>query len=146
MAVDIRVPELGESIVGAVIAAWFKSEGDEVKQGEALLELETDKVNVEVSAEHGGKLQKILKQTGDVVTVGEVLGMVGESDAVSTSKPQETGVMETVTEERQSSNGQQQQASHGVDGQRSASPLARRIADNTTLIYLTSRVTVRMVV
>ena len=79
MAVEIRVPALGESIVDAVIATWLKSEGDEVKQGEALVELETDKVNVEVSAEQSGVLQNILKQTGDVVTVGEVLGMVGES-------------------------------------------------------------------
>ena len=83
MAVEIRVPSLGESIVDAVIATWLKSEGDEVKQGEALVELETDKVNVEVSAEQSGVLQKILKQAGDVVTVGEVLGMVGKSDEVT---------------------------------------------------------------
>ncbi len=96
MAVEIRVPALGESIVDAVIAAWLKSEGDEVKQGEALVELETDKVNVEVSAEQSGVLQKILKQTGDVVTVGEVLGIVVESDEVSTGIPQETALLEKV--------------------------------------------------
>src|SRR5436305_14500095 len=94
MVVEIRVRTLGESIVDAVIAAWLKSEGDEVKQGEALVELETDKVNVEVGAEHSGVLQKILKHTGDVVKVGEVLGMVGESDEVSTDIPQETAVLE----------------------------------------------------
>ena len=140
MAFDIRVPALGESIVDAVIAAWLKSEGDQIKQGEVLVELETDKVNVEVSAEQSGVLQKILKQTGDVVTVGEVLGMVGESDAVSTSKPQETAMMEKVSDERQSSNGQQQPTSHGVDGQKSVSPLARRIADeyNIDLSQVTS--------
>ena len=57
--VEIRVPELGESIVDAVIASWMKKEGDEVKEGEALVELETDKVNVEVSAEQNGILQQI---------------------------------------------------------------------------------------
>jgi len=139
MAVEIRVPALGESIVDAVIAAWLKSEGDEVKQGEALVELETDKVNVEVSAEQSGVLQKILKQTGDVVTVGEVLGIVGESDEVATGIPQETALLDKASDV-QSSNGQQQPASQTVDGQKSASPLARRIADdyNIDLSQVTS--------
>ena len=129
MAVEIRVPALGESIVDAVIAAWFKGEGDEVKQGEALVELETDKVNVEVSIEQSGVLQKILKQAGDVVTVGEVLGMVGERDEIDTGIPQETAVLGKKSDQ-QSSNGQQQPASQTIDGQKSVSPLARRIADD----------------
>src|SRR2546428_13690684 len=79
MAVEIHVPALGESIVDAVIATWLKKEGDQVKQGESLVELETDKVNVEVSAEQNGVLQKILKHEGDVVAVGDVLGMIGDS-------------------------------------------------------------------
>ncbi|HET7639448.1 MAG TPA: biotin/lipoyl-containing protein, partial [Ktedonobacteraceae bacterium] len=79
MAVEIHVPALGESIVDAVIATWLKKEGEQVKQGESLVELETDKVNVEVSAEQNGVLQKILKQEGDIVAVGDVLGMIGDS-------------------------------------------------------------------
>ena len=51
MSVEIRVPALGESIVDAVIATWLKHEGDAINVGDALVELETDKVNVEVSAE-----------------------------------------------------------------------------------------------
>ena len=129
MTVEIRVPALGESIVDAVIATWLKNEGDEVKQGEALVELETDKVNVEVSAEQSGILQKILKQVGDVVSVGDVLGMVGESDRITLSIPQESPVLENVPD-RQSSNGQQQGASQKVDGQKTVSPLAQRIADD----------------
>jgi 2-oxoglutarate dehydrogenase E2 component (dihydrolipoamide succinyltransferase) len=84
-------------------------------------------------------LQKILKQTGDVVTVGEVLGMVGESDEVARGIPQKTDVLEKVPD-RQSSNGQQQPASQTVDGQKSVSPLARRIADdhNIDLSQVTS--------
>src|SRR5215472_2630249 len=127
MAVEILVPELGESIVDAVIAAWLKSEGDAVKQGEALVELETDKVNVEVSAEQSGVLQKILKKAGDVVTVGEVLGMFDESGEVDTGVPKETARLGQVSG-RQSSNGQQQLVSQIVNGQKSVSPLARRIA------------------
>src|SRR5438093_10490041 len=85
MEVEIRVPALGESIVDAAIARWLKSEGDAVKQGEALVELETDKVNVEVSAEQSGVLQKIVKHEGDSVVVGEVLGVIAEGADVSTS-------------------------------------------------------------
>ena len=132
MTVEIRVPALGESIVDAVIATWLKNEGDEVKQGEALVELETDKVNVEVSAEQSGILQKILKQVGDVVSVGDVLGMVGESDRITLSIPQESPVLENVPD-RQSSNGQQQGASQKVDGQKTVSPLAQRIADDSNI-------------
>src|SRR6266571_4079431 len=78
MSVEIRVPTLGESIVDATIASWLKQEGDSVAQGETVLELETDKVNVEVTAESSGTLQKILKQAGDVVTADEVVGLIGE--------------------------------------------------------------------
>jgi 2-oxoglutarate dehydrogenase E2 component (dihydrolipoamide succinyltransferase) len=117
MAVEIHVPALGESIVDAVIATWLKKEGDQVKQGESLVELETDKVNVEVSAEQNGVLQKILKQEGDVVAVGDVLGMIGDSveEPAGVVRP-ETPVV-------------QHPALPVADGQRPVSPLARRIAD-----------------
>ena len=129
MTVEIHVPMLGESIVDAVIATWLKNEGDEVKPGDVLVELETDKVNVEVSAEQGGILQKILKQAGDVVGVGDVLGTIGESDRITSSIPQESTILENVSDQ-QSSNGQQQGTTQKVDGQKAVSPLARRIADN----------------
>lgn len=116
MSAEISVPALGESIVDAVIATWLKKEGDEVKQGEALVELETDKVNVEVSAEQSGVLQKILKKEGDVVAVGDVLGMIGDRVEVpGGARPEAPAV--------------QQPALPAADGQRSVSPLARRIAD-----------------
>jgi 2-oxoglutarate dehydrogenase E2 component (dihydrolipoamide succinyltransferase) len=79
MAIEIRVPALGESVVDAVVARWLKHEGDAVAQGETLVELETEKVNLEVAAEDNGVLQTILKQAGAVVAVGDVLGTIGES-------------------------------------------------------------------
>src|SRR5947209_20397140 len=99
MEVEIRVPALGESIVDAVIARWLKSEGDAVNQGEVLVEIETDKVNVEVSAERSGVMQKILKQAGEEVTVGDVLGMIGESAEVATDVRQETAVRGELPEQ-----------------------------------------------
>src|SRR5579883_1563177 len=61
MSAEIRVPSLGESIVDATIASWLKHEGDVVKSGDALVELETDKINVEINAEHDGVLQQVTK-------------------------------------------------------------------------------------
>jgi 2-oxoglutarate dehydrogenase E2 component (dihydrolipoamide succinyltransferase) len=136
MSVDIRVPSLGESIVEATIGRWLKHEGDMVNQGEALVELETDKVNMEVSADQSGVLQKIVKQEGDTVAVGEVLGVMGESSqapAATTGNgqkiPPEQLQSEQVTSERQKApTGQLPPATQASDGQRPPSPLARRVA------------------
>lgn len=68
---EIKVPELAESISEGTIAQWLKQPGDYVEQGEFLLELETDKVNVELTAEQSGVLQEVLKDSGDTVQVGE---------------------------------------------------------------------------
>ena len=83
MAIEVRVPALGESIVEAVIGQWLKKEGDRVAAGEALVELETEKVNVEVAAEQDGVLQQILKREGETVQVGEVIAVLGEAGAVT---------------------------------------------------------------
>ena len=76
MPVEIRVPPLGESLVDAVVGQWLKSEGDPVTRGETILELETDKVNLDVTADEDGVLASIAHSEGDVVTVGEVLGTI----------------------------------------------------------------------
>ena len=89
MSIEVRIPALGESVVSAVIAKWLKHEGDSVKQGDALVELETDKVNVEVSAEASGVLQKIVKQEGDEVAVDDVIAMIGEA----AQQPQQVEVL-----------------------------------------------------
>ncbi|HEY8445833.1 MAG TPA: 2-oxoglutarate dehydrogenase complex dihydrolipoyllysine-residue succinyltransferase [Thermomicrobiales bacterium] len=85
MPVEIRVPPLGESLVDAVVGQWLKSEGDPVSRGETLLELETDKVNLDVTATEDGILSKIEKREGDVVTVGELLGVIAEAGAAATN-------------------------------------------------------------
>ncbi|HKF36521.1 MAG TPA: 2-oxoglutarate dehydrogenase complex dihydrolipoyllysine-residue succinyltransferase [Ktedonobacteraceae bacterium] len=126
MALEIRVPELGESIVDAVIANWLKHEGDTVKKGDALVELETDKVNVEVSAEQSGVLQKIIKREGDEVSVGDVLGTIGESAEVPAGTRAESPAEQVKTNGQSPSTGQP--APLTTDGQRLVSPLARRIA------------------
>lgn len=81
MAIEIAVPELGESVLDATVSCWFKKEGDSVDVGEALVELETDKVNVEVCAKEAGILEKIEAAEGEDVKVGDVLGWIGEKVA-----------------------------------------------------------------
>jgi len=83
MAIEVRVPQMGESIVEAVIGAWRKREGDPVNPGDVLVELETEKVNVEVTADRTGVLQRILKREGETVTVGEVIAMIEETAQVA---------------------------------------------------------------
>jgi 2-oxoglutarate dehydrogenase E2 component (dihydrolipoamide succinyltransferase) len=84
---EIRVPALGESIVEATVGRWLKRQGDQVTAGEALVELETDKVNLEVMAESDGVLGAIAKQEGENVGIGDVLGTIEASDASATSRP-----------------------------------------------------------
>ena len=72
MPAEIRVPPLGESLVDAVVGQWLKNEGDAVNRGETLVELETDKVNLDVAATEDGVLSRIERREGDVVKVGEL--------------------------------------------------------------------------
>lgn len=78
MSANIVVPEMGESIVDARVAKWLKREGDAVSAGEALVELETDKIDVEVSAPQEGVLQQITRGPGEDVKIGEVIGVIAE--------------------------------------------------------------------
>ncbi|MBO6539912.1 MAG: 2-oxoglutarate dehydrogenase complex dihydrolipoyllysine-residue succinyltransferase [Rhizobiaceae bacterium] len=80
MATEIRVPTLGESVTEATIGQWFKKEGDAVAADETLVELETDKVTLEVPAPAAGTLSEIAAKEGDTVEVGALLGMIGEGD------------------------------------------------------------------
>src|SRR5215212_9983409 len=78
MAIKIIVPELGESVLEATVSRWLKKEGDFVNVGDVLVELETDKVNLEVGAKGAGTLQQIAAAEGKDVKVGDVLGMIDE--------------------------------------------------------------------
>ena len=78
MATEIRVPALGESVVEATVGQWFKQAGDVVAADEPLVELETDKVTVEVPAPASGVLAEILVKPGETVAVGALLGAISE--------------------------------------------------------------------
>lgn len=81
MTIEITVPELGESVLEATVSHWLKKEGDFVNVGDVLVELETDKVNLEVGAKAAGVLEKIAAPDGADVKVGDVLGRIDEKAA-----------------------------------------------------------------
>src|SRR5574341_1747428 len=95
MATKILVPELGESVLEATVSRWLKKEGDLVNVGDVLVELETDKVNLEVGAKSPGVLARIEVPEGGDVKVGEVLGTIDEkaeqpeTPAAEAPKPEE---------------------------------------------------------
>ena len=75
----IKVPPLGESIVEATVSRWLKKEGEAIAPGETLVELETDKITVEVPAMSGGVVTKLAHAEGDVVKVDDLLAEIDES-------------------------------------------------------------------
>jgi len=128
MSVEIRVPALGESIVDATIATWLKHEGDPVQQGDVLVELETDKVNVEVNAEQSGVLQQVIKKEGDNVAVGDVLGIIG---AAAETAPPERAQPDQAADGRQPARrttGELVPTQQKTASERAPSALARKIA------------------
>jgi 2-oxoglutarate dehydrogenase E2 component (dihydrolipoamide succinyltransferase) len=92
MPANIVVPEVGESIVDARVAKWLRKEGDAVSAGDPLVELETDKIDVEVSAPQAGVLKRIDRRDGEDVKVGEVLGVIedGAGAAATAAPPAQT--------------------------------------------------------
>jgi 2-oxoglutarate dehydrogenase E2 component (dihydrolipoamide succinyltransferase) len=92
MSIEITIPEAGESISEVQIGEWRKSEGDAVEQDEIIVELETDKASMELPAPGAGTLSKIVKQTGDTASIGDVIGRIesdGEAAAVR-KKPEKS--------------------------------------------------------
>jgi 2-oxoglutarate dehydrogenase E2 component (dihydrolipoamide succinyltransferase) len=144
MAIEIKVPALGESLVDAVVGQWLKGEGDSVSQGETILELETDKVNLDVAAEADGVMGSIQKQEGDVVTVGEVLGTLdtegaapaasnGQAEAPAEAAPVTVAAAESKAESAEKTPAETVPATTAPTGDDSsagrAAPAVRRMAE-----------------
>jgi len=96
MAIDIKIPSVGESVQEAVLAEWFKKDGDIVQKDEALLVIETDKVTLEVVAEAGGVL-KILIKEGETVAIGAVVGRI-ETEGVTAQTDSQKPAPKTMPE------------------------------------------------
>ncbi|CAH0347278.1 2-oxoglutarate dehydrogenase complex dihydrolipoyllysine-residue succinyltransferase [Bacillus sp. CECT 9360] len=84
---EVKVPELAESISEGTVAQWLKQPGDHVEKGDYIVELETDKVNVEIISDHAGTLKELLAEEGDTVQVGQAIAVVDESGAAGGTAP-----------------------------------------------------------
>ena len=85
---DVLMPQLGETVAEGTVATWHKAEGDQVEADEILLDVETDKVSMEIPAPKAGTLARILVQSGETVEVGTVLGVIqGEGETLEESSP-----------------------------------------------------------
>ena len=106
MSEKILVPELGESITEATVSKWLKNKGDKVTADEAIVELETDKVNLEVPSPVSGLLTEVNWKDGDTVAVGEVLGLISQGDfkgiksKIEKIEPKEIEEKEDLKEEK----------------------------------------------
>ena len=144
MAIEITVPELGESVLEATVSRWLKKEGDFVNVGEVLVELETDKVNLEVGAKGTGVLQKIEAAEGADVKVGDLLGRIDEkpgeqkADKQKAEQPQaaeQKADKPKAEEQKAEPQAEQKESSSRTDGQQvereaapQVSPVAARLA------------------
>lgn len=130
---EIKVPELAESITEGTIAQWLKKPGDTVEKGEFIVELETDKVNVEVISEEAGVVQELLAEEGDTVEVGQVIATVGEgSGEAAASAPKEQAPAQEAPAKQEAPADQAAaptQEEETASGDRTiASPAARKLA------------------
>jgi 2-oxoglutarate dehydrogenase E2 component (dihydrolipoamide succinyltransferase) len=134
MAVEVRVPALGESVLEATVGRWLKAEGDAVAVGDPLVELETEKVAVEVAAESAGVLERIMHREGDTVHVGDVLAALadgGRAAATTAPAPQPAAAPAPPAESRQSAAPPAEEAAQEppIGGASTpSSPSARRLA------------------
>jgi 2-oxoglutarate dehydrogenase E2 component (dihydrolipoamide succinyltransferase) len=122
---NIVVPQLGESVVEARVARWLKKEGDRVETGEPVVELETEKIDLEVGADHGGVLASIKHKEGDDVKVGDLLAVIDESGAGAAAKPAAGGNGSSAKKTNEAPAAPAEEAS--TEAPR-ATPTARRMA------------------
>ncbi|PJK17680.1 dihydrolipoyllysine-residue succinyltransferase [Chryseomicrobium excrementi] len=130
---DIIVPELAESITEGTIAQWLKQPGDTVEKGEFIVELETDKVNVEVISEEAGVVQELLAAEGDTVQVGQVIARVGAGEGSAPAPKEEAPAKteEKAPEQKTepAKEAVKEEVKHEESGDRTiASPAARKLA------------------
>ena len=140
---EIKVPELAESITEGTIAQWLKKKGDQVEKGEYIVELETDKVNVEIISDYDGVLTELLAEEGDTVKVGEAIAIVGEQQGGDnggnesgeaggagreTESPDETAGGSGKVESAETSPSGEQPAAEEASERIIASPAARKLA------------------
>ena len=124
MTVEVVVPEIGESVLEATVTAWLKREGDYVNVGDVLVELETDKVNLEVGAKNAGSLKEIKVQEGEDVKVGDVLGVIDEK----AEQPTDSDKGKDQQEEREGKKEEKESRGDGYKAEQESAPQVTPVA------------------
>jgi 2-oxoglutarate dehydrogenase E2 component (dihydrolipoamide succinyltransferase) len=128
MEAKIVVPSMGESIVEATVVRWYKKVGEPVTTGEPLLELETNKANLDIGAEQTGVLAAIEKQEGQDVKVGETLGSIDTEGKAQAAAPAAPAQAKPAPEPEKATPAAPQESAHSPDGGGNATPVAQRMA------------------
>ncbi len=133
--IEVKVPELAESITEGTIVKWLVNVGDKVEKGDDIVELETDKVNIQISAEDTGVLSEMKKEAGDTVEVGEIIATLDANATAGAAAPKEETASEAKAEgssEKKETTAAAQEANKEADQQKGdrhiASPAARKLA------------------
>lgn len=125
---EIIVPELAESTVEATVASWLKKDGEVVSKGDVIIELDTDKVSLEIVSPSNGIIQEVNKSEGEVVKVGDILGIIDDSKSSEpTSKePKDVGIEK---------NDKSEEATHGKESEKpvNITPVAKKIAEKENI-------------
>ncbi len=129
MTIEIKVPELGESIAEAIIGKWLKRPGDKVEADEPIIELETDKVAVDVPSPIDGFLEKQLAQEGDTVEVGSIIGTISQNQNI-----QKKDIKEKHEEDKPSADqAKKSNSNQKMANEKTPSPSAQRIISEKKL-------------
>jgi 2-oxoglutarate dehydrogenase E2 component (dihydrolipoamide succinyltransferase) len=131
MSTEIKVPAMGESVTEATVARWFKKEGESVARDEPILELETDKVTVEVPAPAAGSIESISVQAGATVQVGAILGSIAEGKAGAAPAAKPAAPQAEAPKPAAAAPAQAAPAAAKAATSAPAMPSARRLAEET---------------
>jgi 2-oxoglutarate dehydrogenase E2 component (dihydrolipoamide succinyltransferase) len=126
---EIKIPQLGESVVEATVAKWVKQQGEAVQVGDALLELETEKVNVEVAAEESGVLEKVIHPAGATVKVGEVVGVIANGASNGAASAAQAAAQPAAQPAAAPAPAVPPAQAGGVEQAPTVTPVARRVAE-----------------
>ncbi len=129
MSTEIKVPVLPESVTDATVASWHKQPGDNIQRDENLVDLETDKVVLEVPSPVDGVLKKIVRDSGETVASGELLGVIEEGEVAATPEPAEETQPEPAEETPQAA--AEESGQPVVSASAKLSPSARRVAEES---------------
>ena len=123
---EIIVPELAESTVEATVASWLKKDGEAVTKGDVIIELDTDKVSLEIVSPSNGTIKEVKKSVGDVVKVGEILGTIDDSGSAPSK---ESEIEDVEVKNKDESSGQIKEKEKSVN----ITPVAKKIAEKENI-------------